>query len=389
MELGHAHRFLQKPKIETLMGTATKHPTGAETTLLMVPEIFSSLGGISRVMRLYLKAVSDRATELGGRVKLVALNDSNLDTRDQKKYSDTTLADWIVCARDKKRFIKGTLKRSRDCDVVICGHVAQLPVAWAASLLNRRLRYYLVAHGIEVWRPFTLLEKLALRRATKVLCVSDFTRTRLLEHVSINPARAVVMHNALDPYFTFEAGIPLENTAPVILSVSRLSSAESYKGIDHLIAAMPAVLKEEPNARLRIVGRGDSLPKLQRQAKSLGLLDKGVEFLGFVDDQALVREMQACRLFALPSEKEGFGLVYVEAMAYGRPCVAAQAGGVPEVLSDDTGLLVPYGDVQAIEKALISGLRRRWDQSAILARARTFSFEDFKNRLYSELYPDS
>ena len=356
-----------------------------ETSMLMVPEIFSSLGGISRVMRLYLKAMSDEACETGGKVKLVALNDSHLDSRDQKKYSNLTLADWIVCARDKKRFINAALKRSGDCDTLICGHIAQLPVALAASLLNWRLNYYLVAHGIEVWRPFTFLEKLALKRATKVLCVSAYTRTQLLSHCSIKPDRAVVMLNALDPYFAVDQGIPLSETAPVILSVSRLSSAESYKGVDHLIAAMPAILRAEPAARLRIVGRGDSLPKLQRQAQSLGLLNKGVEFLGFVDDQALIREMQACRLFALPSEKEGFGLVYVEAMAYGRPCLAAKAGGVPEVITDDTGLLVPYGDVPAIEKAVLDGLRRIWDQSAIVHRATEFSYAGFKERLRSVL----
>ncbi len=115
----------------------------------------------------------------------------------------------------------------------------------------------------------------------------------------------------------------------MILTVSRLSYADRYKGVEDLIAAMPAIRAAVPAARLRVIGRGDDLPRLQGVARRLGLLDHGVEFLGPTDDKAVAAEMGACRLFALPSGREGFGLVFLEAMAQGRPCVGARAAAVP------------------------------------------------------------
>jgi glycosyltransferase involved in cell wall biosynthesis len=168
----------------------------------------------------------------------------------------------------------------------------------------------------------------------------------------------------------------------VILAVSRLSIADSYKGIDHLIAAMPAVLAQIPQARLRIVGRGDGLSGLQARVRDLNV-GNAVEFAGYVGDSELPDEFARCRLFALPSQKEGFGLVYLEAMAHGRPCLGARAGGAPEVITGDTGVLVEYGDVAAIAAAIVAALRRDWPIEPLLERAKMFSYLRFKERFAS------
>jgi glycosyltransferase involved in cell wall biosynthesis len=95
--------------------------------------------------------------------------------------------------------------------------------------------------------------------------------------------------------------------------------------------------------------------------------------------------LRTCRLFALPSKKEGFGLVFLEAMAHGRPCLGARAGGIPEVITPDTGVLADYGDVPAIAAACIAALQRDWHEPTILARAQAFSYSPFKARLASLL----
>ena len=110
-----------------------------------------------------------------------------------------------------------------------------------------------------------------------------------------------------------------------------------------------------------------------------------MELLGYVDDARLAAELRACRLFALPSKKEGFGLVFLEAMAHGRPCLGARAGGIPEVITPETGALVGYGDVPALAAACAAALRRDWDEAAILARARQFSYSPFRAQLASLL----
>ncbi|HEX2852756.1 MAG TPA: asparagine synthase (glutamine-hydrolyzing) [Opitutaceae bacterium] len=361
----------------------TPERTIRSRTLLIAPEIFVSEGGITRILQIYLKALCDLAGA-DQAVRLLALNDAVVDSIDLRRTSSDTLEDWFVCTRHKPRFVRAALRMSRGCDRLICGHVAQLPVAWAARQLNRRLRYYLVAHGIEVWRPFTLAERIALRGAEKIFCVSDFTRRELLRHCPLPEGRAVVLHNALDPWFEIAPGAPLAACPPVILVVTRLTYSDRYKGVEHMIQAMPAIRAAIPNATLRIIGRGDDLPRLQMIRNQLGLAT-AVEFLGYVNDKRMDAELRACRLFALPSEREGFGLVFLEAMAHGRPCLGARAGGIPEVIDADTGVLATYGDVPGIATAAIGALHREWNEQTILNRARHFSYSPFKDRLASLL----
>ena len=349
--------------------------------LLLAPELFSSRGGIPRVLRAYLLALSKLAVETGGSVRLLALNDPSLDAAELRRYTIGDLEQRCACNRSKHRFFREALRLGRGCDTLVCGHVAQLPVAWLVRRLNPRLRYYAVAHGLEVWRPFTPVEKIALRGAETIFCISEFTRRELLAHCPLREGRAVVLHNALDPHFEIGPGRPLRDCPPVILTVTRLSYNDRYKGVEHLILAMPDVAAAEPSARLRILGTGDDVPRLQGLARGRGLLGGTVEFAGAVDDKRLVEELGSCRLFALPSRKEGFGLVFLEAMAHGRPCLGARAGGIPEVISAETGLLVEFGDVPGLARACLAGLRRDWNQEAILERARKFSFEPFKRRL--------
>ncbi len=353
-------------------------------TLLLAPELFGSNGGIPRTLRLYLKALCDLA-DPADHVRFVALNDRTVDGDLLREYSNERLDTWRACGYSKLGFVGSALRQAMVCERLVCGHVAQLPVAWLGSLLNPRLRYYLVAHGIEVWRPFTAAERMALRGAHGIFCVSEFTRDQMLQNLSLDPARLVVLHNALDPRFVIGPGQPLTVCPPTILTVSRLTYADRYKGIDSLIEAMPAIRKEVPGATLRVVGSGDDLGRLQSLANSAGLLGTGVEFLGFLDDRQLDVQLRGCRLFALPSKGEGFGLALIEAMAHGRPCIGARAGGLPEVISSDSGVLIEYGDVAGIAAGCVGALRRDWAEAPILDRARSFSYSPFKQRLASLL----
>jgi asparagine synthase (glutamine-hydrolysing) len=360
----------------------TERPHYRFLGMLLAPEVFSSMGGITRMLRLYLKAMTELASEHNFGVRLVSLNDPMLDSNDLRRYSNDNLEDWYVCSRDKARFVRAAVKRSRRCSFLVCGHVAQLPTAWLARLLNPRLRYYLVAHGIEVWRKFTFAERIALRGAAGILCVSEFTRREMLKRCRLRENRVIVLPNALDPYFEIRPGTPVADCPPVILTVTRLSYGDRYKGVEHLIEAMPEILKSVPAAKLHVVGRGDDLPRLQGLAHKRGLIASGaVEFLGSVSDSQLAQSLGSCRLFALPSNSEGFGLVYLEAMARGRPCVGARAGATPEIITDSTGILAEYGDIPGIAAACIAALGRDWDQEPILERARQFSFAKFKERL--------
>jgi phosphatidylinositol alpha-1,6-mannosyltransferase len=348
-------------------------------SLLLTPDLFTGDGGITRILRLYLKALCELSAD-GDAVRVVSLNDRVADSAELRRYSDRHLAEWEVCGHGKLRFAGAALRLGARSQRIVCGHVGQLPLAWAASLLGRRKPYYLVAHGIEVWRRFSVLERRALRGARRVLCVSEFTRRKMLENCPMPAERAAVLPNALDPRLDPPRPPAPPDGPPVILSLSRLSAADSYKGIDDLISALPAVRMKIPGARLRIVGRGDGLAGLQAQARRLALGD-AVEFAGYVGDADLHGEYARCRIFALPSQKEGFGLVYLEAMAHGRPSLGARSGGVPEVITEGTGTLVEYGDVPGIASAIVSMIGRDWPLEPLLDRARHFSYPSFKERL--------
>ncbi len=347
-------------------------------TLLLAPELFTTDSGIPRILRLYLKALCDLAGP-DDHVRFIALNDTSVDSADLRPYSlPDVLERWEACGRDKGRFVRNTLGLSSGIKLIVCGHVAQLPVAWLASRLRPGLRYALVAHGIEAWRPFGFWERRALKGAWRVLCVSEFTRNEILKNVQLDPARVIVLPNALDPNLHPDGidSAHITTSQPVILAVSRLSASDNYKGIDHLIAAMPAVLAAAPGTKLRIVGRGDDIHRLQNLVRE-HRVDAAVEFAGYVDDRQLRHEFARCTVFALPSQKEGFGLVYLEAMSHGKPCIAAQAGGAPEVITPESGLLVPYGDVPALAAACANALSASWDAAAIRACAARFSYPVF------------
>ena len=215
--------------------------------------------------------------------------------------------------------------------------------------------------------------------------MSEFTRRELLKHIRLDERRLVIVPNALDPLLEPGADATAISTSqPVILTVSRLSPEDRYKGIDHLIEAMPSILATAPGTKLRVIGRGDDAHRLQDLARK-HKLGGAVEFAGFVSDEQLRHEFARCALFALPSQKEGFGLVYLEAMAAGKPCLAANEGGAPEVVSPESGMLVPYGDIPAVAIACLQMLAQNWPAETIRTCAQKFSYSRFKERLALQL----
>ena len=192
------------------------------------------------------------------------------------------------------------------------------------------------------------LEKHHVRRASYVLTPSLHSAERLAADYGVDRERVRVVPEPIDLARWRRAleGEPRgPANAPTILCVAHLYPR---KDVATLLEAMALV----PDALLRVVGTGPELPHLRAGARRLGLAQR-VELLGHVSFEKLAAEYGRANVFCLPSRQEGFGIVFLEAMAAGLPIVAARAAALPEVVPDgECGILVPPGDAPALAKAL-------------------------------------
>jgi len=171
-----------------------------------------------------------------------------------------------------------------------------------------------------------------------------------------------------------------------MLAVTRLAITEHYKRIDLVIKAMPAISNHIPDAFCVVVGQGEDRPRLEKLAQDANVADR-VVFTGFVADELLPSYYDACDLFVLPSLKEGFGIVFLEAMSHAKACVGALAGGIPEVIKDrETGLLAKPDSVDSFVECVVRLLSNGQERDVMGRRGkerleREFAYEKFRARL--------
>lgn len=256
------------------------------------------------------------------------------------------------CERGKARFAATAVRAARRrAKLVVAAHPHLAPVARAMRLTAPRLRSIVFTHGIEVWEPLSRIRRSALKKASLVLAPSKYTAEHVTSDQEVPSDRVRVLPWALDPQFEAQvvaaARIGLPGDFPkgrVILTVGRWAAAERYKGMDTLITALPRLLTRWPELELVMIGQGDDRDWLLNLAEENGV-SMHVHFLTGVNAAQLAACYAACEMFALPSRGEGFGMVYLEAMASAKPVIGGQHGGAPEVIQDGvTGYLVPHGD---------------------------------------------
>ncbi|HWG91682.1 MAG TPA: glycosyltransferase family 4 protein [Candidatus Thermoplasmatota archaeon] len=242
----------------------------------------------------------------------------------------------------------------------------QIP-ATAKEAKARKIPYCITPHyhpleeGMPLYKRAAdaLSEKLARLRsynkAARVFTVTDLEK-RFVAHLA-RPDQMVTIPNGIHASQWRTPGDPkrFREWAGVegnyILYAGRLAS---NKGLRHLVDAFARIHQQHPDVSLVLAGKDwGEAAALKAQAERLGVGAK-VKIPGFVPDRELYSAAFAgCRLFALPSEWEAFGIVLLEAMACGKPCVAAQVGGIPEVITEGvTGHLVPYANAEALAQAL-------------------------------------
>jgi phosphatidylinositol alpha-1,6-mannosyltransferase len=344
------------------LGTATLAPSG---------------DGIAYAARLLHRALSD----LGGQEPTLV----ELGTTDTEPVSFKTRVQFLA------RLTR--LQTMRRINWLLFTHIG---IARAQLRVPKQWRrpYAVMLHGIEAWNATLDRDRLDVMRQARVrLAISPHTARRVAAaHPNLPPIETCLL--GLMPDDEHPDRVPgdvrVDYGPHAVVIVGRMSSAERYKGHDQLLLAWPRVLAEVPDASLVIVGRGDDVERLHMKAAALGI-GRNVYFPGFLPDAAVRSVMRHAALFAMPSRGEGFGLVYLQAMRAGIPCLGSRDDAAVDVIVDgETGLLVPKQDPEAIAGAVArlltdETMRRRMGDAGRRRFESTFTYPRFRARLATTL----
>jgi glycosyltransferase involved in cell wall biosynthesis len=288
--------------------------------------------------------------------------------------------------------------------LVICAHVGVAPVAMIIRRVTRA-QYWVILHGIEVWGELSASKRRALRGAKQLVSVSKFTAQVVGERQGLQTEAIAI----LPPAFSSDAAQErnsskeIEPGQHIVLTVARLAASERYKGHDVMLDAWPAVMREVPGAQYVIVGDGDDRARLQSRVAETGLTNS-VSFRGSLSGTELQSCYDECQVFALPARTEldprsprgeGFGIVFLEAMAHGKPVVGPNVGAPAEFIRAGVdGLLVDPLHSGEVATALIELLQNP-DRGQEMGKAgrewvnQQFSHEKFRERLNGILRANS
>jgi phosphatidyl-myo-inositol dimannoside synthase len=362
--------------------------------LLLTLSTFKFTGGIEKFNRCLLKAVQEVYPNTD--IAAWALYDTEVD----KRYVSS--ARFRGFQEQKIKFVLAALWEARKHETIIIGHINLSILIVLLRFLYPKKQLILMAHGIEVWEQQKRLKAKALQQISSIWAVSNFTKQQLCAANHIAHDKVVVFPNTIDPYLDADIESPInwDLLAPyqlfphqtIILTLTRLQHEEQYKGYDKIIAALPSLLSQYPNLKYVIAGKYDAEEK-QRVLDLIAYYQVGyhVELLGYVADEVVQHLYKSATVFAMPSSGEGFGIVFLEAMAMGLPVIAGNADGSTDALDQGRiGLLVDPHAVDAIAAALHSQLEKGKgsiiDQQALQTKVYAqFGFDAFKQRLHNLL----
>jgi phosphatidyl-myo-inositol dimannoside synthase len=359
-------------------------------------------GGVQQAGRLMTAALTEIAGRRGWQLDFLSLNDP-LGIH-EFRFGGTSIP-FRGFGRAKGKFVYFALASARkgstkDHRTVLAAHPnLAVPAAWMRNAASG-LRIMVVSHGIEVWRPLAPDRQRALKKASLVTAPSSYTAQKLAEIQGLTPDKIRRVPWPLDPDFLKLAEAPQELRLPpafprgrVVLSVGRWAAAERYKGADELIRATSRLCGQFSDLQLALAGTGDDLSRLRSIAAESGQANR-IHFLEGLSREELAASYAHADLFALPSTGEGFGLVFLEAMAFAKPVIGVAAGGITDLIEDGrNGLLLKQRDEAELTEAIGSllrddALRREMGRRGAEKVRAEFLFEPFRDaieRIHAEL----
>ncbi|TDH23286.1 asparagine synthase (glutamine-hydrolyzing) [Segetibacter sp. 3557_3] len=335
----------------------------APSVLFLTLCTFSATGGIEKFNRSFLKALHDLEAE----GKLTADAASMYDSSTANNYFEPK--NMFAFAGNRVRFIREVVNLSKYYDKIVVGHINLALAAYLIKLKHKAKKILVVAHGIEVWNSgndaikLSAIKKAVINSADKILAVSNFTKQRMVQNLGLKEDKISIFPNTIDPYFNYPDNLAKPaylkeryqlNGQKIIYTLTRLSSSEQYKGYDRVLEALPEIKKRVPGIKYIIAGKADDAEKARIEAmiKKLDLQDT-VMLVGFLKNEELTDHYLLADVFILPSTMEGFGIVYIEAMACGLPVVAGNVDGSVDALKNgELGRLIDPVSIPDIVESL-------------------------------------
>jgi glycosyltransferase involved in cell wall biosynthesis len=211
------------------------------------------------------------------------------------------------------------------------------------------------------------LTRVAMNRATLVATKGEYLRQQAIR-MGIDAAKVINVLNGCDSNVFYladrsaaRAQLGLDKKTELVLFVGRM---DTRKGILELLDALASLVRHRPNLRLAYIGDGPDGQQLRHKAKHLALEDR-IVLLNSCPSGKVARWLAAANLLALPSYAEGCPNAVIEALNCGRPVVATHVGGIPELVSEKSGILIPPRNSRVLADAIDIALGRNWDERLI------------------------
>jgi glycosyltransferase involved in cell wall biosynthesis len=362
-----------------------------KNTLLLTLKVFAATGGIEKVCRVAGKALYEHAIAEDHLFRIYSMYDLQADADDNAYFPAEIFKGY---GRRKIKFIIAAVREAKHYDQIVLSHINLLLVGWLIKKRYPHKKLILLAHGIEIWGEIGRKKTTMLKSCDLIIPVSHYTAQKIMEMHGVDERKIKVLNNCLDPFlplgkeFSNDSSIRgkygFSDNDMILFTLSRLSSKERYKGYDKVMQALVAVKKKYPNAKYLLAGSYDVDEKkyIDEMVVSLGLTNT-VVMTGFIPDEELVAYFTNADVYIMPSMKEGFGIVFIEAMYYGLPVIAGDRdGSVDALCNGELGLLVDPLDLKSIETAIEKVINNKDsfvpDRKLLLEN---FSYPTYKRKL--------
>ncbi len=298
----------------------------------------------------------------------------------------------------KLRYLATTfniVQRNPEFNLIVCGHLNLLPVAY---LLSRWVRapVLLIIYGLEAWQPHVrpkeytggFLEGFLIGNINAFVSVSGLTKERFLGWANLRDAKGFVLPCAIDlecfgpgpknPVLLNRYGL---SGKTVLMTLGRLGGTDGrYKGFDKVLELLPTLTRDVPNISYLIAGDGPDRQRLEAKTKSLGM-DERVVFAGLISETEKADHYRLADAYVMPSRAEGFGIVFIEAMACGVPVVASNVDGSREaVRGGELGILVNPDNPEEVKAGILEALNR--PKGVVPEGLSYFSYANFEKRCH-------